>query len=133
LLAERIAEINVRVGVIGPQRQRLRVVPYGFIRPALHREGISEIVVRLREIGLQGDRDPKACDGFVVAIQYCEHIGKIVVRLDRTRVLPGPGAEQPDGVIEPALLRMQQTEIVKTIEVGFIDLQNGAIQLLRFA
>jgi len=53
------------------------------------------------------------------------------VHLDRTRVLPGPGAEQPDGIVEPALLGMQQAQIVKTIKVGFIDLQNGAIQLLR--
>ena len=60
--------------------------------------------------------------GFVVALQFGEHIAEIVVRLDRMRVLPGTGAQQPDGVVEPVLLRMQQTEIVKAIEVGFVDL-----------
>ena len=40
---------------------------------------------------------------------------------------------QPDGIIEPPLLRVQQTEIVQTIEVGLIDRQNRAIQSLRFA
>ena len=63
-----IAEVDMRVGVIGPQRRGSSVVPDRFIRPALRRQRISEIVVRLGKIRLQGYGDPKACDTFGSAL-----------------------------------------------------------------
>jgi len=70
LLVTDFAEVDMRVRVIGPQRQRSSVVPDRFIRPALRRQCVSEIVVSLRKIRLQRYGDPKASDGFVVAFQY---------------------------------------------------------------
>lgn len=104
-----------------------------FVRPPLGHQDIAEIVVRLGKIRLEGDGDPKARDGLVVAPQYREHVRQIVVHLDRTRVLPGTGAQQPDSVIEPPLLGMEENQIVQAIEVGFIGLQDGAVEPLGFA
>jgi hypothetical protein len=47
--------------------------------------------------------------------------------------LPSAGAQQPDGIVEPSLLGMQQTQIVQTIEVGFMDREGRAIELFGFA
>jgi len=50
------------------------------------------------------------------------------VHLDRTRILPGAGAQQTDRVVEPALLRAQETKIVQAIEIGCVDVEDGAVQ-----
>jgi hypothetical protein len=123
-----VGEIDMGVDVVGPQPQRLRIVADRLFRGALHGERISEIVVRFRKIRLERDGDPEASDRLIVAPQECEHIGQVVVHLYRTRVLPGAGAQQADRVIEPALLRAQETEIVQAIEIGGVDVQDGAIQ-----
>ena len=54
LLPERIAEIVVRLGVIGVDSEGLVIAGDGLIQLALTLERIAKVVVRLSVIGLDG-------------------------------------------------------------------------------
>jgi len=84
-LEERIAEVELPFGIVGPGPERRLVFADRLREPAGLGEGVRKIDPRLRKIGIESEGGPIGLDGFGISAGIVEGDGQVVADFSGVR------------------------------------------------
>jgi hypothetical protein len=88
--------------------------------------------VRLHIAAIESECLVETCHSLFVAPHRMKHPSGMVMRLRECRVVRERAAQQPDGLLKPALLATKHAEMMERPNVVMLAVQDGLIHSLGF-